>query len=90
MHSKPSSHRMQAPELTSARERCRSSSALLATSHIDGLGLRALLAVLVCPTRVYGAHYPGDVLGGALVRVAAAGLLQGPPGPTYDPCRVGG
>ena len=40
------------------------------------------LAALVCLARVYvGAHYPGDVLGGAAVGVAVAALLWWPLAP---------
>ncbi len=40
------------------------------------------LAALVCIARVYvGAHYPGDVLGGACVGVAVAALLWWPLAP---------
>jgi undecaprenyl-diphosphatase len=48
----------------------------LAHRRLGGLALG--LAALVCIARVYvGAHYPGDVLTGALIGVGVAGLLWG-------------
>lgn len=52
----------------------------LAHRRLGGVALG--LAALVCLSRIYvGAHYPGDVLGGAAVGVAFAGLLWGPLAP---------
>jgi undecaprenyl-diphosphatase len=64
--------------------------AAVLTAYHRRLGLLALLfAALLAYARVYiGVHYPGDVLGGALLGLAAGVLLAGPLAPLMDRLRA--
>jgi len=58
---------------------------VLFLAHRRAGGVALVAAALVCLSRVYvGAHYPGDVLGGALVGAGIAVLLCGPLAPVMS------